>query len=151
MAKTPAQLGREIAEVLTKEPSKARQISDRRMAYLVSKGEDARNTVAWRDAVVERRMLDFAEGIRGTKRGKRSDLTRVTIVWYAFPNMNKRDARGGFMPVYELDGKVRGDTYGRGYDKEEAEQLAEAMAHKEAERYIGDWDVIVKKGRAKRS
>ena len=36
----------------------AREISDRRMNYLVSRGEDKRNTIAWRDAVDERNFIE---------------------------------------------------------------------------------------------
>jgi hypothetical protein len=146
MSKSSAQLDREIAEALA-----AREISDRRIAALIANKEDVRNTPAWRDAMHERRAINFATYKPKPKpRRERSEHTRVAITWYAIPNENKRDARGGYMPVYELDGKVRGDTYGRGYDKAEAEQRAEAMAHKEAARYTGDWNVTVKKGRAKK-
>lgn len=143
MVKSPAQLDREIAEAL-----KAREISDRRIAALKANGEDVRNTPAWRDAMHERRVINFTT-YKPPKR-KRSGHTRVAITWYAIPNENHKDPRGNYLPAYELDGKVHGDTYGRGYDKAEAEQLAEARAHKEAERYTGDWDVTVKKGRAKK-
>ena len=143
MAKSSAQLDREIAEALA-----AREISDRRIAALKANGEDVRNTVAWRDAMSERRMINFRAPTTSPKR--QSEGTRVAITWYAIPNENKRDPRGGYLPVYELDGKVHGDTYGRGYDKAEAEQLAEARALKEADRYTGDWVVTVKKGRPKK-
>lgn len=33
------------------------EVTDRRIAYLRSRGENERNTVAWRDAVEERRQL----------------------------------------------------------------------------------------------
>jgi hypothetical protein len=146
MAKTSAQLDREITDAL-----RAREISDRRIAALKANGEDVRNTVAWRDAMHERTAINFATYKPPKhKRNERSEHTRVAITWYAIPNENKRDPRGGYLPVYELDGKVHGDTYGRGYDKAEAEQLAEARAHKEAERYTGDWNVTVKKGRPKK-
>jgi hypothetical protein len=147
MAKTPAQLNAEIAEALAL--NTAREISDRRIAYLISKGENVRNTPAWRDAVHEQRVINFQDPAK-RKRDPRSTFTRVAITWYAIPNENKRDPRGGYLPVYEVDGKMRGDTYGRGYDKAEAEKLAEARAHEEAERYTGDWNVTVKKGRAKK-
>ena len=137
--KTSAQLDREIAESLA-----ARQISDRRIAHLIANGEDVRNTPAWRDAMSEQRMINFMTPLK--RKPARDDRELVTITWYAVPNAHK--ARGGYMPVYELDGKVRGHTYGRGYPKAEAEAEAEAMAHKEAERYTGDWNVVVKKGRA---
>jgi hypothetical protein len=137
MTKTKRQLDTEIAKA----------ISDRRLAVLRAAGEDVRNTVAWRDAVSESRMIRIMSGAP-SKRVAPSGHERVAITWYAIPNENK--ARGGYMPVYEHAGKVRGDTYGRGYDKDEAEQRAEAMAHEEAARYVGDWDVTVKKGRAKK-
>lgn len=72
---------------------------------------------------------------------KSSDLERVTIYWYAVPNEHK--ARGGWMPVYEHNGKQRGSTYGKGYDLETALAMARADAEQQASRYVGDWDVVV--------
>lgn len=40
-----------------------RTVSDRRIRYLRSRGEHLRNTVAWRDALHERRLLDFIRGV----------------------------------------------------------------------------------------
>lgn len=74
---------------------------------------------------------------------KSSDLERVTIYWHAIPNENKRDPRGGWMPVIDHNGKQRGDTYGRGYDLETALQLAKEAAEEAASRYSGDWEIIV--------
>jgi hypothetical protein len=72
----------------------------------------------------------------------RSDThTRVLIQWHAIPNENK--ARGGWMPVYDRDGKTRGHTYGKGYDLEAALEMARVDAEEEAARYVGDWDVTV--------
>ncbi len=45
--------------ILMSNTQTALEISDRRIAYLVSKGEDVRGTVAWRDAMAERRMINF--------------------------------------------------------------------------------------------
>lgn len=44
--------------VTTNDIATAREISDRRMDYLVSRGEDKRNTAAWRDAVDERNYIE---------------------------------------------------------------------------------------------
>jgi hypothetical protein len=142
--KSPAQLQREI------DVSLAREISDRRIAALIANGDDVRNTPAWRDAMSERRMINIQSG-SGPARPSidRSKHTRVDIRWYAIPNGNK--AAGGFLPVIEEDGKVRGDTWsGHGYDKAEAETMAEARAHEAASRFVGDWNVVVKKGRLAR-
>jgi hypothetical protein len=68
---------------------------------------------------------------------------------YAIPNQNK--ISGGFLPMLEEDGHERGDTWsGHGYAKDEAEAMAEARAHEAASRFVGDWDVVVKKGRRPR-
>lgn len=76
----------------------------------------------------------------------RAGFSTVTIEWYAIPNGNKN--AGGWLPVYDLDGKQRGHTYWSiGYDKATAEADAKAAAEKEAERYTGDWNIIVKKGK----
>lgn len=141
MAKTSKQLDAEIASAL----SKAREISRRRIAALIANKEDVRNTPAWRDAMSESRMINFRSG--PTRRGiDRSKHTRVDIRWYVIPNGNK--SAGGFLPVIEEDGKVRGDTWsGRGYGKAEAEAMAEEKAHEAASRFTGDWNVVVKKGR----
>lgn len=42
------------------EAARAIEISDRRLNYLQSRGEDARNTAAWRDAVAERGQVNRA-------------------------------------------------------------------------------------------
>lgn len=140
--KTAAQLNREITESLA--TAKAREISDRRIAALIANKEDVRNTPAWRDAMSERRMINFRSGSFRPSID-RSKHTRVDIRWYAIPNGNK--GAGGFLPMIEEDGKARGDTWsGRGYDKVEAEALAEAKAHEAASRFTGDWNVTVRKG-----
>jgi hypothetical protein len=72
---------------------------------------------------------------------KSADRERVTIYWYVVPNANER--RGGWMPVYDHNGRLRGNTYGRGYELETALRMAKADAEEEAGRYVGDWDVIV--------
>jgi hypothetical protein len=72
---------------------------------------------------------------------KSANLERITIYWYAVPNANK--SRGGWMPVYDHNGKQRGDTYGKGYDLEIALKMAKASAEDEAAHYVGDWDVAV--------
>ena len=144
MTKSGKQLDDDIAESLT--TAKAREISERRIAFLISKGEDVRNTPAWRDAMSESRMIRFRSG--PPRSVDRSKHTRVDIRWYAIPNGNK--VAGGFLPVIEEDGKLRGNTWaGRGYDRAAAEAMAEAKAHEAAARFVGDWNVIVKKGRPK--
>ena len=74
---------------------------------------------------------------------KSADLERVTIYWYAVPNAHT--SRGGWMPVYDHNGKQRGDTYGKGYDLDDALKMAKANAEDEASHYVGDWDVVVAK------
>jgi hypothetical protein len=49
------------------------------------------------------------------------------------------------MPVYDHNGKLRGNTYGKGYDLETAMAKAKADAEDEAAHYSGDWDVVVAK------
>jgi hypothetical protein len=144
VTKSAKQLDDDIAESLA--TAKAREISERRIAVLIANGEDVRNTPAWRDAMSESRMIRFRSG--PTRPVDRSKHTRVDICWYAIPNGNK--AAGGFLPVIEEDGKLRGNTWaGRGYDRAEAEAMAEAKAHEAASRFVGDWNVIIKKGRPK--
>lgn len=152
--KSSAQLEREIAQSLAESPraaelARAREISDRRIAALIANGEDVRNTPAWRDAVHERRMIDLMSAKPSRSRSVRSGHTRVDIRWYAVPNANQ--AAGGFLPMIEEDGRARGDTWAtRGYSKAEAEAEAEAMAGEAADRFVGDWNVVVKRGRALR-
>jgi len=146
VAKSPAQLDREITEALA--TAKAREISERRIAALIANREDVRNTPAWRDAMSEARAIRFMTSSPSKVKSvaERDKHTRINIRWYAIPNGNK--VAGGFLPVIEEDGKVRGDTWsGRGYDKAEAEAMAEAKAHEAAARFVGDWDVVLKKGR----
>ena len=76
----------------------------------------------------------------------RSEHETVTIIWYAIPNENKN--AGGFMPMHTVDGKQRPSAWsGRAFDKATAEKMAEHDAKEEAERYVGDWNVVVKKGK----
>ena len=74
------------------------------------------------------------------KRRKNDD--KIVIRYFAVPNADTR--RGGFMPAIEVNGRLRGDTYGKGYDREEALVLAQAEALEEAARYTGDWRVTVR-------
>lgn len=161
--KSKAQIKREIDEVLAKESggarsqgdvgiARARETSERRVAALIVNGEDVRNTPAWRDAMSESRMIDLmSRAGAGHPPGRRigagrSEHTRVDIRWYAIPNENK--VSGGFLPMVEEDGRMRGDTwYSRGYSKADAESMAEQKAHDAASRFVGDWNVVVKKGR----
>jgi hypothetical protein len=52
------------------EITKALDISDRRLAYLESRGEDKRNTVAWRDAVYERGVIERSIAFSAWKASK---------------------------------------------------------------------------------
>lgn len=74
------------------------------------------------------------------------DRYRVDILWYAVPNANPSRA-GSWLPVYEEDGKQRGDTYSgrKSMSLAEAEAEAEATAHERASRYTGDYQVHVAK------
>lgn len=135
--------------------ARAREISERRIAALIANDEDVRNSPAWRDAMSESRMIDFmarsgSDVSLGRRVGTgRHEHTRVDIHWYAFPNENK--VAGGFLPMIEEDGKRRGDEWrDRGYSKAEAETEAEEWAHRAASRFVGDWNVVVTKGRPPR-
>lgn len=147
--KSPAQLRGGAKSLGDSGTARARETSKRRIAALIANGEDVRNTPAWRDAMSEIRMIDLMSRMTGSVPGRRigidrSKHTRVDIRWYAIPNQNKS---GGFLPMIEEDGRARGDTWAsRGYDKAEAETIAEENAHKAASRFVGDWNVVVKKG-----
>lgn len=162
-----AQIKREIDEVLARKSgggakslddggiARARETSERRIAALIANGEDVRNSPAWRDAMSEYRTIDFMSRVGadvplGRRVGTgRHEYTRVDIRWYAIPNENK--VAGGFLPMIEEDGKSRGDTWrDRGYSKAEAEAEAEAWADRAASRFVGDWNVVVTKGRPTR-
>jgi hypothetical protein len=127
------------------------------MAALIANGEDVLNSPSWRDALHESRMIGLASRIRSSAPGHRigtdrSEHTRVDIRWYAIPNGNKTQGRasGGFLPMIEEDGRPRGDTWAsRGHSKAEAEAMAEEMAHEAASRFLGDFNVVVEKGRPK--
>lgn len=129
--------------------ARAREISERRIAALIANGEDAHNTPAWRDAMHESQMIGLMSRMHAApvvSSSPRAKHTRVELRWYAIPNQNKRAS--GFLPMIEEDGKMRGDTWAsRGYDKVQAETMAEEQAHEAASRFSGDWNIIVKKGR----
>lgn len=129
----------------------ARDISDRRIAYLKGRGEDARNTVAWRDAMYERHLVEFGErsshrSSKARERLPRHRDNKVVIRWFALSNPNAR--AGGFVPAIETNGKLsyewRGDR--GGFSQGEAELMAEARAREAADRYTGDWRISVRKG-----
>ncbi len=168
MPKTRREIAREVDEILLSRKSgggakssgdggiaRAREISERRIAALIANGEDVRNSPAWRDAMSESRTIDFmsrsgTDVPLGRRVGAgRNEHTRVDIRWYAIPNENK--VAGGFLPMIEEDGKGRGDTWrDRGWSKAEAEAEAEAWADRAASRFVGDWNVVVTKGRPTR-
>ena len=81
---------------------------------------------------------------KATAKPASSEHETVTIIWYVTPNENKK--AGGFVPVHTVDGKQRASAwYGRAFDKATAERMAEHDAKEEAERYVGDWNVVVRK------
>lgn len=54
----------------TNDIATAREISDRRMNYLASRGERERNTIAWRDAVDERNYIERRAAFSAWAAGK---------------------------------------------------------------------------------
>jgi hypothetical protein len=68
-------------------------------------------------------------------------MTDIMIVAYAAKNIAPS---AGWLPLYSVNGYQYGDTYARtGYTQADALRLARQMADAEAQRYIGDWTVIV--------
>ncbi len=63
---------------------------------------------------------------------------KVVIRYFVIPNTG-RD--GGFLPMYEQNGRLHGEW--RGMDRDAAEARAIAMAHEAASKYVGDWTVRV--------
>ena len=58
------------------------------------------------------------------------------------------DIGGGTTKLAIVEGgKVRRGAYGHSYSKAEAEARAAALAQEAAERYTGDWDIVVTKGK----
>jgi len=92
-------------------------------------------------------LLSQRQQKNGRAREPKEGLILVDISWFAVPNDNRQ--AGGWLPGYQIDGgHVHGDTWAaRGHSKAEAEQLARAKADKEATKYVGDWNVTVRKGR----
>ncbi len=67
--------------------------------------------------------------------------TKITITYHATPN-GLRPHR--FVPVIDVNGKFSGSTYcERDYERQEALDLAEIEAHKEASHFVGDWDITI--------
>lgn len=146
--KVPHPYATKVKSVDDNEIARAREISERRIAALIANGEDVRNSPAWRDAMHESQMIGLMSRLNAPspRPARRTDHTRVNIRWYAIPNQNKNS--GGFLPMIEEDGKQRGDTWrDRGRSKAEAETEAEEWAHRAASRFLGDFEVVVKKGR----
>ena len=65
----------------------------------------------------------------------------VLIQHGAIANANQN--RGGWMPQIWVNGRAHGDAFGRGYDRDSALQLAHEAALEEAQRYTGDWKIII--------
>lgn len=64
---------------------------------------------------------------------------QIRIAYGAVPNTNTH--RGGWCPVYWQNGRQHGDTYCRGFDRDEACQRARVDAKSEIAHYAGDWDI----------
>jgi len=51
---------------------------------------------------------------------------------------------GGFLPVIYINGNMVGSTYAEKFmTRETAYRAAQRIAHAEADRYVGDWDVTI--------
>ncbi len=70
---------------------------------------------------------------------------KVKIRYCAVPNADER--RGGFLPLVSVNGQQHSDTWGRGLDKNVALRRAAVDAQNEADRYGGDWNVTVRRGK----
>lgn len=64
---------------------------------------------------------------------------QVRIAYGAVRNTNTY--RGGFCPVYWNNGRQHGNTFCRGFDRDEACRRARVDAREEVGRYAGDWDI----------
>jgi hypothetical protein len=65
----------------------------------------------------------------------------ILIQYGAIANANKH--RGGWMPQVWVNGHAHGDSYGRGYDRDSALQLAKEEALEKAARFLGDWKIVI--------
>ena len=81
------------------------------------------------------RLSRFSQSVGGAGVGGADD--EVRIEWGVMPH------RGGWLPIYWVNGQPKGDTYGRPLDKGEALARAEAEAREHAERYSGDWTISI--------
>ncbi len=80
------------------------------------------------------------------KKKRKAEAGQKTVVIRYRAVKNKREGYG-WLPIINVRGKDRGDTWAaNGYDKETALAMAQMHAKAEAERYIGDWHVVVEKG-----
>jgi hypothetical protein len=71
---------------------------------------------------------------------------KVKIRYCAVPNANEHV--GGWLPLVSVNGHQHGDTWsGRGLDRSVAVRRAARDAQGEADRYGGDWNVTVRRGR----
>lgn len=72
---------------------------------------------------------------------------KVVIRYFAIPNPNT--TKGGFLPMIEQNGRLRGHRVGPGWDREDAELQAKSEALEAASRYTGDWRITVRAADAK--
>lgn len=71
-----------------------------------------------------------------------ADSFKLKIEFGAVPNLNR--SVGGYLPrVWENDKGQGAMWHHFGFSKADAEQRAEAMAQKHAEKFGGDWDLTV--------
>jgi len=68
-------------------------------------------------------------------------MTNILIEAYVIKNTAPT---GGYLPMYSVNKHAHGSTYAyTSYTKTDALAMALQMADKEANRYIGDWNVTV--------
>lgn len=129
-------------------------ITDRRIAYLRSLGEDKRNTPAWRDAMHERDLVARSRRVAAsedapreppvrTRRSQRERVGRFEDAGIALMYGAVKTAQGWAPQVWE-NGRELMSTYAVGYrDRPEAERLALRRAEEQRERFSGDWHITI--------
>lgn len=66
----------------------------------------------------------------------------ITITYTAVPNL--REEAGGFLPMVWVNGRAERSRWSaRGYEQEEALEMARIEAQAEAARFAGDWTITI--------
>jgi len=97
-------------------------------------------------SIQERKKREIEDLLSSHKKvieyGEGQGHSKILFEYGAIPNAKQN--RGGFMPIVWESGRATGNTYGRGYDLEDAIKIAYEEAKEDARKFIGDWHILIR-------